>query len=126
MANNSLSIGFFFAFMVLTLLITYWAARRTRTTEHFFAAGGKITAWQNGWALAGDFLGADVAHDRLDRGEAVTTSPDARASRSRRRFPSSPVWSRWQCSLPSDAAAENSRPDCLRGPSRWWIEDPRR
>lgn len=58
MANNSLSIGFFFAFMVLTLLITYWAARRTRTTEHFFAAGGEITAWQNGWALAGDFLSA--------------------------------------------------------------------
>lgn len=58
MANNSLSIGFFFAFMALTLLITYWAARRTRTTEHFFAAGGEITAWQNGWALAGDFLSA--------------------------------------------------------------------
>jgi cation/acetate symporter len=58
MASNALSIGFFFAFMALTLLITYWAARRTRTTEHFFAAGGEITAWQNGWALAGGFLSA--------------------------------------------------------------------
>ena len=58
MAQNALSIGFFFAFMALTLLITYWAARRTRTTEQFFAAGGEITAWQNGWALAGDFLSA--------------------------------------------------------------------
>ena len=56
--NNFLAIAFFFAFMVATLLITYWAARRTRTTEHFFAAGGEITAWQNGWALAGDFLSA--------------------------------------------------------------------
>src|SRR5438552_7244286 len=56
MANNSLSIGFFFAFMVLTLLITYWAAKRTKTTEHFFAAGGEITACQNGGALAGNFL----------------------------------------------------------------------
>jgi cation/acetate symporter len=55
---NGISIGFFFAFMVLTLLITYWAAKRTTTTEQFFAADGKITAWQNGWALAGDFLSA--------------------------------------------------------------------
>jgi cation/acetate symporter len=58
MGNNTLSIGFFFAFMALTLLITYWAARRTRTTAHFFAAGGEVTPWQNGWALAGDFLSA--------------------------------------------------------------------
>ncbi len=58
MGSNTLSITFFFAFMSLTLAITYWAARRTRTTEHFFAAGGEVTAWQNGWALAGDFLSA--------------------------------------------------------------------
>jgi cation/acetate symporter len=57
-SNNPLAIVFFFGFMALTLLITYWAARRTRTTEQFFAAGGQITAWQNGWALAGDFLSA--------------------------------------------------------------------
>ena len=55
---NGISIGFFFAFMALTMFITYWAAKRTNTTEQFFAAGGKITAWQNGWALAGDFLSA--------------------------------------------------------------------
>ena len=52
MQLNGISIGFFFAFMALTLLITYWAAKRTTTTEQFFAADGKITAWQNGWALA--------------------------------------------------------------------------
>jgi cation/acetate symporter len=56
--NNALAISFFFIFMALTLVITYWAARRTKSTEHFFAAGGQITAWQNGWALAGDFLSA--------------------------------------------------------------------
>src|SRR6266700_2365570 len=56
--SNILAIGFFLFFMALTLLITYWAARRTKTTEHFFAAGNEITAWQNGWALAGDFLSA--------------------------------------------------------------------
>src|SRR5882757_8909867 len=58
MGSNAISIGFFFFFMALTLLITYWAARKTKTTEHFFAAGSEITAWQNGWALAGDFLSA--------------------------------------------------------------------
>ena len=58
MQLNGISIGFFFAFMALTLLITYWAAKRTTTTEQFFAADGEITAWQNGWALAGDFLSA--------------------------------------------------------------------
>jgi cation/acetate symporter len=56
--NNLLAIAFFFVFIAATLLITYWAARRTRTADHFFAAGGEITAWQNGWALAGDFLSA--------------------------------------------------------------------
>ncbi|RXH35265.1 acetate permease [Bradyrhizobium nanningense] len=56
--TSNISIAFFFAFMALTLAITYWAAKRTKTTETFFAAGGEITAWQNGWALAGDFLSA--------------------------------------------------------------------
>lgn len=56
--DNRLAIAFFFIFVILTLAITYWAARRTKTTEQFFAAGGQITAWQNGWALAGDFLSA--------------------------------------------------------------------
>ena len=57
-SNNVVAVSFFFIFMGVTLIITYWAARRTRTTEQFFAAGGQITAWQNGWALAGDFLSA--------------------------------------------------------------------
>jgi len=48
----------FFFFLVLTLSITWWAARRTRTSEQFYAAGRAITAGQNGWALAGDFMSA--------------------------------------------------------------------
>ena len=55
-SNNVLAISSFFIFMGLTIVITYWTARRTRTTEQFFAAGAQITAWRNGWALAGDFL----------------------------------------------------------------------
>ncbi len=50
--------AFFFAFIAVTLGITYWAARRTRTTEEFYAAGRTITAGQNGLALAGDYMSA--------------------------------------------------------------------
>ena len=49
---------FFFGFIGVTLGITWWAARRTRTTEHFYAAGRSISAGQNGFALAGDYMSA--------------------------------------------------------------------
>ncbi|HEX9165334.1 MAG TPA: cation acetate symporter, partial [Gemmatimonadales bacterium] len=55
---NPVAIAFFFAFISLTLGITWWAARRTRTTEQFYAAGRSITAGQNGFALAGDYMSA--------------------------------------------------------------------
>jgi cation/acetate symporter len=55
---NPMAMGFFFAFIAATLGITYWAARRTRTTEHFYAAGRAISAGQNGFALAGDYMSA--------------------------------------------------------------------
>ncbi|MGH7569008.1 MAG: sodium:solute symporter family transporter [Gemmatimonadales bacterium] len=55
---NQVAMGFFFLFIAVTLGITYWAARRTRTTEHFYAAGRTITAGQNGLALAGDYMSA--------------------------------------------------------------------
>ncbi len=41
-----------------TLWITWWAARRTHSTNDFYAAGGRITGFQNGLALAGDTLSA--------------------------------------------------------------------
>ena len=49
---------FFFVFIAVSLGITYWAARRTRTTSDYFVAGGGISAWQNGLALAGDYMSA--------------------------------------------------------------------
>ncbi|HEX8539387.1 MAG TPA: cation acetate symporter, partial [Cystobacter sp.] len=55
---NTTAILFFLAFVGLTLGITYWAARRTKTTSEFFAAGGGVSAVQNGFALAGDFMSA--------------------------------------------------------------------
>jgi cation/acetate symporter len=45
-------------FVALSLGITYWAARRTRSTADFYVAGAGITGWQNGFAIAGDFMSA--------------------------------------------------------------------
>ena len=56
--TNVVAIVFFFLFVAVTLGITWWAARRTRTTEHFYAAGRSISAGQNGFALAGDYMSA--------------------------------------------------------------------
>lgn len=55
---NVLAIVFFFAFVAITLGITYWAAKHTKTTSQFYAAGGKISGFQNGLALAGDYMSA--------------------------------------------------------------------
>src|SRR6476661_5735255 len=55
---NATAIAFFFVFILATLAITAWAARRTKTTSEFFTAGSKVTGFQNGLALAGDFMSA--------------------------------------------------------------------
>ena len=56
--TNATAIIFFLAFVALTLAITYWAARKTKTTSEFFTAGGGVSALQNGFALAGDYMSA--------------------------------------------------------------------
>ena len=43
---------------ILTLGIMIWASRRTRTVADFLVAGGHVTAWQNAFAMAGDFVAA--------------------------------------------------------------------
>jgi len=55
---NAVAIVAFLGFVAITLGITWWAARRTRTSSEFFAAGGKVSALQNGFALAGDYMSA--------------------------------------------------------------------
>ena len=52
------SYSIFFAVIALTLYITYWAAKQTRTASEFYTAGGSLTGWQNGMAIAGDYLSA--------------------------------------------------------------------
>jgi cation/acetate symporter len=54
----SVTIGIFAAILFVTLAITYWAAKRTRTASDFYVADNRLTAVQNGFALAGDWCSA--------------------------------------------------------------------
>jgi cation/acetate symporter len=55
---NLPAIIMFLLFVAATLMITYWAAKRTRSTSDYYAAGGGITGLQNGLAIAGDYMSA--------------------------------------------------------------------
>lgn len=55
---NGITIGIFAGILALTLAITAWAARRTRTESEFYTAGKGLTAAQYGFALAGDWCTA--------------------------------------------------------------------
>lgn len=56
--TNVPAIIMFLIFIAGTMVITWWAARRTQTTSDFYTAGGGITGFQNGLAIAGDYLSA--------------------------------------------------------------------
>lgn len=55
---NVTAVIVFFLFVALSLGITYWAAKRTKTRSDFYAAGGRINGWQNGLAISGDYMSA--------------------------------------------------------------------
>jgi len=55
---NVSAIIMFIIFVSGTLGITYWAAKRTKTAKDFYTAGGGITGFQNGMAIAGDYMSA--------------------------------------------------------------------
>ncbi len=57
-ATNWTAIVMFVAFVMFTMGITYWAARKTKSAKDFYAAGGGITGFQNGLAIAGDYMSA--------------------------------------------------------------------
>jgi cation/acetate symporter len=48
----------FLVFVALTLAITWWSAKKSSGASEFFAAGRRITGWQNGLAVAGDYMSA--------------------------------------------------------------------
>lgn len=57
-ALNMSAIVMFLLFVGGTLGITYWAAKRTKSAKDFYTAGGGITGFQNGMAIAGDYMSA--------------------------------------------------------------------
>ncbi len=56
--TNWVAISMFAMFVVATLWITKWAAGKTRSASDFYTAGGGITGFQNGLAIAGDYMSA--------------------------------------------------------------------
>ena len=57
-ATNWTAISMFGGFVLLTLWITKWAASKTKSASDFYTAGGGITGFQNGLAIAGDYMSA--------------------------------------------------------------------
>lgn len=55
---NISAILMFVVFVAATLFITYWASKRNRSASDYYAAGGRITGFQNGLAIAGDYMSA--------------------------------------------------------------------
>jgi len=55
---NLISVSFFLIIVALTLFVTYIAAKRTTSAKDFYTAGGGLSGWQNGFAIAGDYLSA--------------------------------------------------------------------
>ena len=56
--TNWTAISMFGAFVIFTLFITKWAAGKTKSAADFYTAGGGITGFQNGLAIAGDYMSA--------------------------------------------------------------------
>ena len=57
-ATNWTAIAMFGVFVAATLWITKWAAAKTKSAADFYTAGGGITGFQNGLAIAGDYMSA--------------------------------------------------------------------
>ena len=57
-ATNWTAIGMFGIFVIGTLFITKWAAAKTKSAADFYTGGGGITGFQNGLAIAGDYMSA--------------------------------------------------------------------
>ncbi|MDX6650947.1 MAG: cation/acetate symporter [Solirubrobacteraceae bacterium] len=57
-AVNNTALVAFGVVVAITLLITFWASRQVKTATDFWAAGRGITAVQNGFAIAGDYMSA--------------------------------------------------------------------
>ena len=57
-APGHVALWMFLAFVAATLVVTWWSARRSSGASAYFAAGRRITGWQNGLAIGGDYMSA--------------------------------------------------------------------
>jgi cation/acetate symporter len=57
-SHRTLTISLFVAFVALTLYITFWASRHTKTATDYYAGGRSFTGFQNGIAISGDYMSA--------------------------------------------------------------------
>jgi cation/acetate symporter len=55
---NTAAFTMFLGIVFVTLIITYFASKRTKNASEFYTAGGGLTGWQNGLAIAGDYMSA--------------------------------------------------------------------
>jgi cation/acetate symporter len=55
---NTAAFTMFLGIVFVTLVITYYASKRTKNANEFYTAGGGLTGWQNGLAIAGDYMSA--------------------------------------------------------------------
>jgi cation/acetate symporter len=55
---NTVAFSMFLGIVFVTLIITYYASKRTNNASEFYTAGGGLTGWQNGLAIAGDYMSA--------------------------------------------------------------------
>jgi len=56
--SNALTIGLFLAVVAVTLYITFWASRQSKTATDYYAGGRSFSGFQNGLAVSGDYMSA--------------------------------------------------------------------
>jgi cation/acetate symporter len=56
--NRALTIGLFLAVVAVTLYITFWASRQSKTAADYYAGGRSFSGFQNGLAVSGDYMSA--------------------------------------------------------------------
>ncbi len=60
MKTDATTVAIFVAIVAVTLGITAWAAKRNKSTSDHYVAGGGLKGWQNGLAIAGDYMSAST------------------------------------------------------------------
>ena len=87
------ALGMFLAFVAVTLVITWFSARKATGSAAYFAAGRSIKGWQNGLAVAGDYMSAASFRPGLFFWPSTISCPHAaRMSRPRLFLTDTVMW----------------------------------